>query len=315
MKVMVIGSGGREHALAWKLAQSSDVDRLYVAPGNAGTEDLAENVPIKADNLDALVSFAQNNKIDLTMVGPDDPLAAGIAGTMATLGQSVLPKLGRLAMHIGIFVMAMGLIISSLVAHHYGLFVHSWQLIFGLLLVGVGMGCIFGTLFAAVLNDVDPQHAGSASGILNAVQQVGGAVGIALIGVIFFGQLNHGAAASFKSLQPQIETQLSAERVPDFAQALIISKTETCFVARSQEKDPSIIPPSCKAFTYSSKQGRGEAAIGKIVIGAADEANANNFSQAFRWAIIAEVALLLVILVISFLLPRQFRPEAYSEGV
>ncbi len=78
MNVLVIGSGGREHALAWKLAQSSGVDRLFCAPGNAGTEQLGENVPIKATDLPALLTFAKTNAIDLTVVGPDDPLAAGI---------------------------------------------------------------------------------------------------------------------------------------------------------------------------------------------------------------------------------------------
>lgn len=78
MKLLVIGSGGREHALAWKLAQSPTVDLIFCAPGNAGTEALGENIPIKAIDLPALARFARENRIDLTVVGPDDPLAAGI---------------------------------------------------------------------------------------------------------------------------------------------------------------------------------------------------------------------------------------------
>jgi phosphoribosylamine--glycine ligase len=78
MKILVIGSGGREHALAWKLRQSRDADRIFCAPGNAGTGEIAENVPILASDLHALVGFAKENHIDLTVVGPDDPLAAGI---------------------------------------------------------------------------------------------------------------------------------------------------------------------------------------------------------------------------------------------
>ena len=78
MKVLVIGSGGREHALAWKLKQSSGVDRIFCAPGNAGTAQLAENVAISVSDLPALVRFAKENRVDLTVVGPDDPLAAGI---------------------------------------------------------------------------------------------------------------------------------------------------------------------------------------------------------------------------------------------
>ena len=78
MKVLVIGSGGREHALAWKLKQSSGVDRIFCAPGNAGTAQLAENVAISVSDLPAVVRFAKENRVDLTVVGPDDPLAAGI---------------------------------------------------------------------------------------------------------------------------------------------------------------------------------------------------------------------------------------------
>lgn len=78
MKLLVIGSGGREHALAWKLSQSAGVDRIFCAPGNAGTAELAENVAIPANDLPALARFAKENNVDLTVVGPDDPLAAGI---------------------------------------------------------------------------------------------------------------------------------------------------------------------------------------------------------------------------------------------
>ncbi len=78
MKILVVGSGGREHALAWKLKQSSGVDRIFCAPGNAGTGDVGENVAIPTSDLPALVRFAKENGIGLTVIGPDDPLAAGI---------------------------------------------------------------------------------------------------------------------------------------------------------------------------------------------------------------------------------------------
>jgi phosphoribosylamine---glycine ligase len=78
VKILVVGSGGREHALVWKLQKSAGVDRIFCAPGNAGTEDLAENVPIKASDLQGLAAFAKENGVGLTVVGPDDPLAAGI---------------------------------------------------------------------------------------------------------------------------------------------------------------------------------------------------------------------------------------------
>ncbi len=86
MKILVVGSGGREHALAWKLKQSSAVERVFCAPGNAGTEAIGENVPIAANDLPALLAFAKQNAIGLTVVGPDDALAAGIVDLFESEG-------------------------------------------------------------------------------------------------------------------------------------------------------------------------------------------------------------------------------------
>lgn len=79
MNVLIIGNGGREHALAWKIAQSPRADRVFVAPGNAGTAADAENVDIPASDFAKLIKFAQENKVGLTVVGPEAPLTAGIA--------------------------------------------------------------------------------------------------------------------------------------------------------------------------------------------------------------------------------------------
>jgi len=78
MKILIIGSGGREHTIAWKLSQSDQVEKIYVAPGNAGTKAIGENVTIKSDDLDGLLTFALEKKIDLTIVGPEVPLVLGI---------------------------------------------------------------------------------------------------------------------------------------------------------------------------------------------------------------------------------------------
>ena len=88
MKVLVIGSGGREHALAWKAAQSSDVDKVYVAPGNAGTAQEAklENIDIGAEDIDKLLEFAKSENIDLTIVGPEAPLVIGAVDSFEKAG-------------------------------------------------------------------------------------------------------------------------------------------------------------------------------------------------------------------------------------
>lgn len=86
MRVLVVGGGGREHALAWKLAQSPALTKLFVAPGNPGIESVAELVPIKAEDIDALVAFARAARIDLVVPGPEAPLARGLADRLAQLG-------------------------------------------------------------------------------------------------------------------------------------------------------------------------------------------------------------------------------------
>jgi phosphoribosylamine--glycine ligase len=88
MKVLIIGSGGREHALAWKVAQSPRLTHVYVAPGNAGTglEPRAENVDIAADDVPRLLQFAKQHKVDLTIVGPEAPLVIGIVDAFAAAG-------------------------------------------------------------------------------------------------------------------------------------------------------------------------------------------------------------------------------------
>lgn len=78
MKVLLLGSGGREHALAWKIAQSAKVEKLFVAPGNAGTATCGENVDIKADDFETLKQFVADNAVDMVVVGPEDPLVKGI---------------------------------------------------------------------------------------------------------------------------------------------------------------------------------------------------------------------------------------------
>ncbi len=86
MNVLLIGSGGREHALAWKLAQSKGLDKLFIAPGNPGTAKCGENIPIGGCETEKLIEFARQNKVGLVVVGPEDPLAAGVVDAFEAAG-------------------------------------------------------------------------------------------------------------------------------------------------------------------------------------------------------------------------------------
>ncbi|MBC8288311.1 MAG: phosphoribosylamine--glycine ligase [Nitrospinae bacterium] len=97
MRVLVIGGGGREHALVWKISQSPKVTDIYCAPGNAGTAEIAKNVPIAADQIDQLLEFAQKNEIGLTVVGPEQPLVMGIVDRFQEKGLRIFGPTARAA--------------------------------------------------------------------------------------------------------------------------------------------------------------------------------------------------------------------------
>src|SRR3990172_6662503 len=88
MKILIIGGGGREHALAWKITQSHKAEKIFVAPGNAGSarEPKCENVAVAAEDVDGLLRFARQNKIDLTVVGPEAPLVLGVVDKFRAAG-------------------------------------------------------------------------------------------------------------------------------------------------------------------------------------------------------------------------------------
>ena len=95
MKILLLGSGGREHALAWKIVQSKKCDKLYIAPGNAGTSNCGENVAIKVDDFEAIKNFCVEKQINMVVVGPEDPLVKGIYDNMkADIRTQTIPVIG-----------------------------------------------------------------------------------------------------------------------------------------------------------------------------------------------------------------------------
>ena len=97
MKVLVVGGGGREHALVWKISKSPKVTKIYAAPGNAGIAQLAECVPIKAEDIQGLLAFAKKQAIDLTLVGPEGPLSMGIVDEFIRAGLRIFGPSGKAA--------------------------------------------------------------------------------------------------------------------------------------------------------------------------------------------------------------------------
>jgi len=242
------------------------------------------------------------------------PTAVGISLSIGFLSQKLVPRIGRYTMTLGTVLMAIGLGSLVWVFSHFGLDTQPWHLIFGLLLTGAGMGLVMGLMFSVTLKDVDTKHAGSASGTLSAVQQLGGAIGIALVGVIFFGQLSAHVVTSFNSVEPGIRDALTAKQIPTVAQDQIIEGVKDCYVDRTNEKDSSIVPESCKAFEAASNPNDpNAAAVGEAIEDAITKASADNFVSGFSATIIYAVSLIGVTFLLSFLLPRKIEFDMSSH--
>ena len=236
------------------------------------------------------------------------PTAVGISLAIGLFGQKLIPKLGRYALSLGAVVMTIGLATTYFVVQHNGLNTTGWEFIPGLLITGSGMGLIMAPIFAVTLTDVDVRHAGSASGVLNAVQQLGGAIGVAVVGVIFFGQLTVHSDASFTSVESSIRTELTKANVPAQAQTPIVDGVRDCFNDRAKQKDSTVTPESCKTLENQPKNPASEK-IASVITDGVKQANTDNFINAFRAGTIYEGVLIALTFVLSFMLPRHIRPE------
>ncbi|MGV9001838.1 MAG: MFS transporter [Candidatus Saccharimonadaceae bacterium] len=235
------------------------------------------------------------------------PIAIGIGISIGVIAPKLTALIGRYTMTAGSVVMAIGLALTGWVIVSEGIDTNPWHLTPWLLVVGVGMGMVMGLVFSIALKDVDTKHAGSASGTLNAVQQVGGAVGIAIIGVIFFGALNHNATTSFASAEPGIRSYLSSQQVPAVAQDAVVTGVQACYVDRTKETDNTIVPASCKALEQApaNPQQPQLKELGSVVQLETKKAIADNFANGFKVTMYYAIAVVGVTFIISFLLPRK----------
>ncbi|HVI69417.1 MAG TPA: MFS transporter [Magnetospirillaceae bacterium] len=235
------------------------------------------------------------------------PTAIGIGMSIALVGQKLVPLLGRYVISLGAVVAAIGFAITAWVINANGLDVPGWLFIPGLFLSGLGMGSIMGSIFSVMLQDVDTRHAGSASGVMSAMQQVSGALGVALVGLIFFGNLTTGASQAFDKITPQLDKELSALQLPTEARLAIMTGARDCFVDQSAQKEHDHLPASCQQMSANPTDG-GEIA-GKVVT-AAKEANAANFASAYNAATVFSLGALALTFLLSFTLPRRFKATA-----
>jgi EmrB/QacA subfamily drug resistance transporter len=228
------------------------------------------------------------------------PFAVGSA--LASAGSVRLaPKLGRHILSIGALLLVAGMAGVIWTVDRYGGAVHSWQLIPALFVCGLGLGSVVAPLVDVVLAGIRGQDTGAASGVLSTVQQVGGAVGVALVGVIFFGLLGSQAARVSADLAPRLRAELQAAGLPAPVSAQVVAGFETCFEDRANAKDPSATPASCQQAQAS--QGQGQDRVGQVITSTAEAARRRNFSDAFERTLLFEVAVFLACFLLVFLLP------------
>ncbi len=242
------------------------------------------------------------------------PFAVGSA-LASTASVRLAPRLGRRILTLGTLLLAIGMGGVMWTVDRYGGGTHSWQLIPALAVCGLGLGCVVAPLVNVVLAGIRGQDAGAASGVLTTAQQVGGAVGVAVIGMIFFGLLSSQAAGVTAELAPRLGAELRAAGLPAPASRQVVAGFETCFLDRASAKDPSAVPPSCQRV--AQRQGQGQDRVGQVVASTAEAARKRNFSDAFERTLLFEVAVFLLCLLLAFLLPdpRGRVPERPPAGV
>jgi Major Facilitator Superfamily len=224
------------------------------------------------------------------------------------------PKLGKRILSLGCIALLVGLVGLWFTVNAAGTGVTGYQMIPSLAVCGLGLGFVVAPLVNIVLAGINAGSAGSASGVLTTVQQIGGALGVAVIGIIFFGQVSGYAPVVAQSSARTLTTQLSAAGVPQGAVAGATSTFTRCFVAQAASSDPSTTPPGCavQAAPFPCNSVRESeaaadspaAAIPCIVAPVATQAVGEDFDHAFRDALFFEMACFGLVFLMIFALPK-----------
>jgi hypothetical protein len=233
-------------------------------------------------------------------------LHAGLTGAPFAVGSALAsaasvrlaPALGRRILSAGSLLLVAGMVALMWTVDRYGGAVDSWQLLPALLLSGLGLGSVVAPLVNIVLAGIRAQDAGAASGVLTTVQQIGGAVGVAVIGVVFFGLLGSQAAGVADDVLGGLRAELQGAGLPPAATRQVAAGFRTCFEDRANAKDPSAVPASC-----AQAQSQGQDRVGRVVAATADTARRQNFSEAFQRTLLFEIAVFLACFLLVFLLP------------
>jgi EmrB/QacA subfamily drug resistance transporter len=235
--------------------------------------------------------------------------AFGAAPAAGLSVQLLTPRFGRRVLMVGALLNAAGFGGYIWCSNHYGMGISSWQMIIPLVVAGMGFGMVVAPVADVVLSAVPREDAGSASGLFSTAQQLGLALGVALIGVLFFAQLAGNAGHAVDQTTPKLRTQLTAAHVPGPVQDQITAGYRTCVTDRSSAPDPTATPASCQALAGQSIRLSPELAarVARDVTDAGRQANGKNFAHAFDASLWLAIAILILVFLGMFALPRQVR--------
>ncbi|MCX4429782.1 MFS transporter [Streptomyces mirabilis] len=248
------------------------------------------------------------------------PLKAGLvmvpwSGGMIVgfgIAQGVV-RFGRAVLQAGTVVMALGVFGVWLTLDQVGSGVGPWQLLPSLLVTGIGMGLLMAPFFDIVLASVEQHETGSASGTMTAVQQLGGAFGVAILGTVFFGLLGGGIAGAVDHRADDLRGRLTAAHVAPATQDRIVADLRRCASDRATAKDPAATPASCallekdtRSAVITSEAGSRIPAALEATASSAFRSGFGSVMQTLLWIVDGMLALTFLL---SFLLPRHARPE------
>ncbi len=255
------------------------------------------------------------------------PLKAGLAALPQALGSvagfvasgvGLANKLGRKLIHIGTLFMAAGILGVYLTVREVGVGVSPWQLAPALVFSGIGLGLVLAPFFNIVLAGVDPRETGSASGTLTAVQQFGSALGLAVIGTIFFGLLGGHVASSTDTFAPALRSELTSAGVPATAASQLLTDLRACGHDRAVTNDPTTPPASCTrlsaATAAAARSSPDGARIGQAVAATGEQAARHGFSSALEETLWVVAGLQVLTCVLALLLPMHARPGDEEWG-
>ena len=220
--------------------------------------------------------------------------------------------LERSILALGMVLLAVGLVASLAILRATALDYQGYELFPALVVGGFGFGCVIAPLQSVILARVNPLFAGSASGVLATLQQVGSAVGVAIIGVILFGQLASGADVASGHAVPTIERSLVALAVPAPAVQSITTGFSTCFRDRSRQSDPYATPASCKASAGTLPPALARP-VGATLSSAATQARKENFLNALLITLRFQLAVYGLCFLLVWFLPRRPIGQAHKR--